>query len=117
MDPLSQALVGANIAQIGAQKKDIRFATFCGLIAGMSADLDILINSSHDPLLALEFHRHFTHSLFFIPIGALLVTLFLKAILFRYSFSFKKIYFFSFLGYATHGLLDACTSYGTLLYW
>ena len=23
----------------------------------------------------------------------------------------------SFLGYATHGLLDACTSYGTLLFW
>jgi inner membrane protein len=27
------------------------------------------------------------------------------------------MYLFSFLGYATHGLLDACTSYGTQLLW
>ena len=31
--------------------------------------------------------------------------------------NFKTIYIASFLGYATHGLLDACTSYGTLLFW
>jgi len=29
----------------------------------------------------------------------------------------KTVYIASFLGYATHGLLDACTSYGTLLFW
>lgn len=27
------------------------------------------------------------------------------------------VYIASFLGYATHGLLDACTSYGTQLFW
>ena len=31
--------------------------------------------------------------------------------------SFKPVYIASLLGYATHGLLDACTSYGTLLFW
>ena len=31
--------------------------------------------------------------------------------------SFKQIYLFSFLGYFSHGLLDACTSYGTVLFW
>ena len=31
--------------------------------------------------------------------------------------SLKTVYIASFLGYATHGLLDACTSYGTLLFW
>ena len=36
---------------------------------------------------------------------------------FKKSMSFKTIYRASFLGYATHGLLDACTSYGTLLFW
>ena len=29
----------------------------------------------------------------------------------------KTVYLASFLGYATHGLLDACTSYGTQLFW
>ena len=37
--------------------------------------------------------------------------------LIKRSLSFKTVYLASFLGYATHGLLDACTSYGTLLYW
>jgi inner membrane protein len=31
--------------------------------------------------------------------------------------SIKTVYFASLLGYATHGLLDACTSYGTQLLW
>ena len=31
--------------------------------------------------------------------------------------AFLPIYLFTTLGYATHGLLDACTSYGTSLYW
>ena len=30
---------------------------------------------------------------------------------------FRTVYFASLLGYATHGLLDACTSYGTQLFW
>jgi inner membrane protein len=46
----------------------------------------------------------------------LIVAIFLYP-LFRKSISLKTVYLASFLGYATHGLLDACTSYGTLLFW
>ena len=35
----------------------------------------------------------------------------------RFDISFKETWIYSTLGYATHGLLDACTSYGTLLFW
>ena len=35
----------------------------------------------------------------------------------RVGMSFRQTYFYCFLGYATHGLLDACTSYGTQLLW
>ena len=31
--------------------------------------------------------------------------------------SFRTVYLASFLGYATHGLIDAGTSYGTMLFW
>ena len=41
----------------------------------MAPDLDVLFQSPTDPILFLEFHRQFTHSLVFIPIGALLVFL------------------------------------------
>ena len=49
-------------------------AGLLGALAGMAPDLDVLIRSSTDPLLFLEYHRQFTHSLAFIPIGAALCT-------------------------------------------
>jgi inner membrane protein len=33
------------------------------------------------------------------------------------SLRFQSVWFFSALGYGTHGLLDACTTYGTQLLW
>jgi len=116
MDPISQGTVGAAFAQSTANKKNILSISLIGFLAGLAPDLDVLIRSSTDPILFLEYHRQFSHSLFFIPFGALIVALFLYP-LFRKSISLKTVYLASFLGYATHGLLDACTSYGTLLFW
>jgi len=116
MDPLSQGTVGAAFAQPSANKNNIAKIGAVGFLAGLAPDLDVFIRSSTDPLLFLEYHRQFTHSLFFVPLGALIVTAFIFPI-FRKSLSFKATYVASFLGYATHGLLDACTSYGTLLFW
>ena len=82
----------------------------------MAPDLDVLITSPTDPLLALEYHRQFTHSLLFIPIGGLLCALALFWLV-RKRVSFAATYAYCCLGYATHGLLDACTSYGTQLLW
>jgi len=116
MDPLTQGTVGAALAQSSADKKNIFKVSIIGFLAGLTPDLDVLIQSSNDPILFLEYHRQFTHSLFFIPIGSLFVALLIFP-LFKKSLSLKKVYIASFLGFATHGLLDACTSYGTLLFW
>ena len=116
MDPLSQGTVGAAFAQSAANKKNIAKVSIVGFLAGLAPDLDVLIRSSTDPVLFLEYHRQFTHSLIFIPFGALIVSSFLFPLV-RKSLNFKTTYVASFLGYATHGLLDACTSYGTLLFW
>ncbi len=127
MDPISQAAVGASLSQSFANNKPKQIAALIiGALAGMAPDLDIFINSDRDPLLFLEYHRQFTHSLIFIPVGSLICALVFYVIT-RASWlqnkwpkaklSFAQIYLFSFLGYATHGLLDACTSYGTLLLW
>jgi len=118
MDPISQGSLGASLPQAFSRKATIGAATFCGWLSGMAPDLDTFIRSDTDPFLRLEFHRQFTHSLIFIPVGALLC-----AVLFYYLFtkrrqiSFKLTYLFCFLGYATHGMLDACTSFGTQLLW
>ena len=116
MDPLSQGAVGAAFAQSSANKKNIFKIGVIGFLAGLAPDLDILIKSSTDPILFLEYHRQFTHSLFFIPFGSLIVALMLFPFV-KSSMSIKTVYYSSLLGYATHGLLDACTSYGTQLFW
>ena len=117
MDPISQAAFGASLSQSFAKDKTkLLSALFIGALAGMAPDLDVLIQSPKDPLLFLEFHRQFTHSLIFIPVGALLCALFFYPFA-RKKLNFKQVYLFSFLGYATHGLMDACTSYGTQLLW
>jgi len=136
MDPISQAVIGASFSQSYSKAATkMPLALVAGTIGGMAPDLDVLIRSSSDPLLAIQFHRHFTHSLFFIPFGGAIVGTFLyftlgawsrrsenksqavKASRFGNGYSLFDWIFFSTLGYASHGLLDACTSYGTQLLW
>ncbi len=120
MDPLSQAFAGATVAQsLTRIRTGQKTAFVAGALSGMAADLDVLIRSQHDPILFLEFHRQFTHSLIFIPLGALLCAAVLAPLLRRRAgyAGFARIYLYCLLGYASHGLLDACTSYGTQLFW
>ena len=116
MDPITQGTVGAAFAQSTANKNNILRIGVIGFLAGLAPDLDVLIRSSNDPILFLEYHRQFSHSLFFIPFGSLIVALLIFPLI-KKSMSLKTVYIASFLGYATHGLLDACTSYGTQLFW
>ena len=116
MDPLSQAAIGAAAAQSGSRASTLRHALWIGALAGMAPDLDVLIQSNTDPLLALEYHRQFTHSLFFVPVGALICACVFYPLV-KQRLTFKNVWFFAALGYGTHGLLDACTTYGTQLLW
>ena len=75
MDPISQGTVGAVFAQTISSKKNIAKITVIGCLAGMAPDLDVFIQSREDPILFLEYHRQFTHSLIFIPFGSLLLSL------------------------------------------
>ena len=118
MDPLTQGALGAALPQSITNKKSLGIIGIIGFLSGLAPDLDIFIKSESDPILFLEFHRQFTHSLIFIPIGGLVCALVLYFIISkRFAISFKETWIYSTLGYATHGLLDACTSYGTLLFW
>ena len=116
MDPLSQAVLGAVVPQATMRHRNLARLTLIGALAGMAPDLDVLIRSSSDPLLFLEYHRQFTHSLIFIPIGSLLCALVFWKTIGR-GLNLSTIWIAAFLGYMTHGLLDACTTYGTLLLW
>lgn len=118
MDPLTQGALGAVLPQTIAKKPHLVYAGVFGFLAGMAADLDVFIRSTEDPLLFLEYHRQFTHSLVFIPIGGTLVGLILFGLFGRWwKLSIRQSVLYCTMGYATHALLDACTSYGTQLFW
>lgn len=116
MDPITQGALGAAATQSVLGDRLPKRAWWLGAWGGMAADLDILIRMPGDPMVALTFHRHFTHSLAFIPVGGLLCALpflgrdWAKA-------DRKALVAATTVGYATHALLDAFTSYGTMLGW
>lgn len=118
MDPFTQGTLGAVLPQATCRKSHTGIAGVLGFLSGMVADLDVFIRSSSDSLLFLEYHRQFTHSLVFIPIGGLLTALLLHWILGRRcKLELSQTFLFCTLGYATHALLDTATSYGTMLFW
>lgn len=118
MDPLTQGLIGASLPQSVGKKQHVIVAGSLGMLSGMAPDLDVLIRSSQDPLLYLQYHRQFTHSLLFIPIGSMLCAVVLYPLFAkRFGLSFGRSWLYCALGFSTHALLDACTSYGTQLFW
>lgn len=116
MDPLTQGVLGATAAVLASRREDRRWAMLTGFLAGCAADLDVLIPRGDDPLGELAFHRHFTHALLFIPVGALAVAALLRVLL-KDRLPFARLYLYALLGYATHAPLDALTTYGTHLLW
>ena len=118
MDIFTQGSIGAALALASRRKKQAATAAGFGFLGGLAPDLDILIRSSEDTLLFLEYHRHFTHSLIFIPLGSITVAGLIYCFGRRWiSLGFWKIWIFCAMGYGTHGLLDAMTSFGTSLLW
>ncbi|MCK6264916.1 metal-dependent hydrolase [Vibrio sp. ZSDE26] len=118
MDPITQGVLGASLSQSVSKRKNLVIAGFFGLVAGMIPDLDVFIRSQSDPLLFLEYHRQFSHSLFFIPLGSFICALVLHQLFGKQrGLSFRRSWLYCALGYGTHGILDACTSYGTQLLW
>jgi inner membrane protein len=116
MDLVTHSLVGAAIAGSLTSGPLVRRVAAVGAIAGLMPDVDVLIRDAGDPLLTVEYHRHFTHSLIFIPIAAVLIAVpawfFLRA-----HMTFAHALSYAALGVLSAGLLDACTSFGTHLLW
>ena len=120
MDPLTQGVIGCLAARtfVGRKRKKSLALAIMGGLSALTPDLDVLIKSPTDHLLFLEYHRQFTHSLFFIPFGGLLCAMVMwPFVRFKRICSFKICFSACLIGYATHGVIDACTTYGTVLFW
>lgn len=127
MDLLTQAVVGAvaggasgRLTQGPGRQSDhaggLRAAALTGALAALLADADVLLGNPSDPIVAQELHRHFTHALLFVPIGAALVTALLARPLRRHLRAVPR-FAAAAAGLLTAGLLDACTGFGTHLLW
>ena len=116
MDPLTHGLTGAAAAQSLAGRDKHRPAALTAFIAALLPDVETFIHHPSDPLFNIEIHRQFTHSFVFIPAGALITAALLWWFM-RRHLSFRELFFFSLIGFASHGLMDAVTSYGTELLW
>lgn len=116
MDPITHVLLGASLGYAAFGKKLGRAAATCAGLAAFVPDADVFIRSATDPLLAIEYHRGFTHSLFFAPLGAAIVAgvWILRQ---RWRPHALTIWLCCLVAYMSHCLLDAATSYGTQLLW
>jgi inner membrane protein len=118
VDPLTHILLGASVSYAALGHRLGRAAAAVGGLAAFVPDADIFIRSASDPLLAIEYHRGFTHALLFSPIGAAMVAaLWLVRPAWREHRRWLTLWCAALLAYLSHTLLDACTTYGTQLLW
>jgi inner membrane protein len=116
MDSLTQIVLGAAVGELCMGKKIGNRAMLLGAIAGTIPDLDVVLtpflNTEIDQLLV---HRSYSHAL---PVHILLAIPFAMLSNWRTKgkYGFSAYYWLWFLGFATHALLDACTTYGTQLW-
>ena len=119
MDPLTHTLLGASFGYFGFGRRLGRAtAAGVGALAGAAPDLDVLIGSAADPLIAVEYHRHFTHALPFAPVGAALVVgllLVYRPWRERWRGHLGAVWACALAAWVSHCLLDSATSYGTQL--
>ena len=117
VDPLTHILLGASLGYATFRGRLGRTAAGASGLAAFAPDADVFIRSAADPLLAIEYHRGFTHSLAFAPVGAAIVGgLWLMRPAWR-SPRWITLWLCCLIGYVSHAVLDAATTYGTQLLW
>lgn len=116
MDVITQAIFGAAAGQAALGRRLPRSAWLAGALGGYLPDADIFIAFPNDSLSTWLIHRHFTHGVGFLPVGALIAIL--PLLLFPAGRrNAWPLFLAALAGICTHGVLDACTSFGTTLYW
>lgn len=115
MDSVTQIILGAAVGEAVLGRKIGNKAMFLGAIAGTLPDLDVAWGFFTDTVSALEMHRGFTHSIIFAIVVGLLFAWLLN--LWDKRATLKEWWWFWFLTFVTHPLLDAHTTWGTQLFW
>lgn len=116
MDSVSQLVLGAAVAAACVPARHRRKALLLGAALGTLPDLDVLIDYG-DAVSNMTFHRGFSHSLFVLPVVALLLWVVHRHVWAPVREAPARWWWAIVLPLVTHPLLDAFTVYGTQLFW
>ncbi|MBN2213061.1 MAG: metal-dependent hydrolase [Bacteroidales bacterium] len=116
MDSLTQAVLGAAVAEATIGRKEGNKSVLLGVIIGTIPDLDVFIARFFDPVQRLLVHRGFSHSILLILLLTPLIGILLTKIYPRSGTSLRRWILMVFLVLGTHVLLDLFTTYGTGLF-
>ncbi len=114
MDSVTQALLGASVAELVIGRAIGRRASLYGAMLGTLPDLDVLIPYG-GPIEDFTYHRGFSHSLLVLSAAAPVIGWALHK--FNGLASLKLWIAMAWLVLITHPLLDSFTVYGTQLFW
>lgn len=117
MDSLTQIVLGAAVGEAVLGKKVGNKAMLYGAIAGTIPDLDVLARYLVDTVTATEWHRGFSHSIFFSVLFAPIFGWLIWKLNPKSDANWKDWSRLMFWGLFTHPILDAFTTWGTQLFW
>jgi inner membrane protein len=117
MDSLTQIVLGAAVGEAVLGKKVGNKAMLYGAIAGTIPDLDVLARFFVDTVTATEWHRGFSHSIFFSVLFAPIFGWLVWKLNRKSMANFKDWTSLMFWGLFTHPVLDSFTTWGTQLFW
>ncbi len=117
MDSLTQIVLGAAVGEAVLGKKVGNKAMLYGAIAGTIPDLDVLARNFVDTVTATEWHRGFSHSIFFSVLFAPIFGWLVWKLNAKANATWKDWSWLMFWGMFTHPILDAFTTWGTQLFW
>jgi len=116
LDSVTQILLGAAVGHATLGGRVGRKALAWGAVLGLAPDLDVLIPQP-DAISAFTEHRGFSHSLIVHTAIAPVIGAGLARLHRADGVGVWPWALLAWLALATHGLLDACTVYGTQLLW
>ena len=117
MDSLTQIVLGAAVGEAVLGKKVGNKAMLWGAVAGTIPDLDVLTRFFADTVTAIEWHRGFSHSIFFSIVFAPIFGWLVWKLNKKSEATFKDWAWLFFWGLFTHPILDAFTTWCTQLFW
>ncbi|MEM1157539.1 MAG: metal-dependent hydrolase [Verrucomicrobiota bacterium] len=115
MDSITQATLGAAVAEAGLGKSLGRKAALWGLLLGTLPDLDILVYPLLDPAAQLSWHRGLSHSLLAMLVISPLCGWLLHKI-HKTKAPIRSSSWTCFWIFFTHVLIDCFTVYGTQVF-